>query len=70
VSADPYEWDFSEYDIYVATQQVDDGFEAHFNYRTALFRKETIQHRVDQYVKGFKVLGERHDLKLGAIPQL
>lgn len=70
VSADPYEWDFSEYDNYVAAQQVDGGFEVHFNYRSPLFRKETIQHMADQYVNGFKVLGKRSDLKLGAIPQL
>ncbi len=69
MSAHPYAWDFSEYDIYVAAQQVEDGFEVHFNYRTALFKKETMKQMAAQYINGFQVLDERPELKIGAIPQ-
>ena len=64
VSAYPYEWDFSEYDIYVTAQRIDDGFEVHFNYRTALFKKETMQQIAAQYVNGFEMLSELTELKL------
>ncbi|UHA73332.1 non-ribosomal peptide synthetase [Paenibacillus sp. 481] len=54
VSPYPYDWKFSEYDLYVTAQYFADEFIVQFDYRTTLFLTKTMNTFANRYVSLFE----------------